>query len=287
MRTFPGNHAKGSVRCFRCNQAGHKSSDTNCPAKDKTCRKCGLMGHFAVVCITKAGKNVNRSHHVKQMTEEPGTDFLFSTKEQNEGKTGVSATCAVGGIPVDFLIDSGSTINIVNRRTWEHLKSKKLRCKMWTSSGTIKAYGGHSVSIVGRFSAVISHKNASSQAEFAVFDGDAPSILSCETSLELNLISFNVNCVTVDENKPISGFKANIPVTEIHSLPFHKARPVPYGLLDAVKQRLEEMETQGIITKVESASNATPIVVVQKKGNDGKTGECVSAATTKFPSISS
>ena len=32
------------------------------------------------------------------------------------------------------------------------------------------------------------------------------------------------------------------------------------------------MVAQGIITKVDSASNATPIVVVQKKGSYGKSG---------------
>ena len=42
-----------SIRCFRCNQTGHKSSDTKCPAKDKTCRKCGRVGHFAIVCKTQ------------------------------------------------------------------------------------------------------------------------------------------------------------------------------------------------------------------------------------------
>ena len=93
------------------------------------------------------------------MSEESESDFLFSAIESAEAKTGVSVTCEVGGIPMEFLIDSGSTVNIVNRRTWERLKSEKVTVdKMWKSSGVIKAYGGNTFSIVGKFSARICHK---------------------------------------------------------------------------------------------------------------------------------
>ena len=262
--------ANNSFRCYRCNNSGHKSNDTNCPAKDKKCRKCDLVGHFAIVCKTKRNA---KDRHVKQLvTEDSDPEYLFNINESMDRKAGVTVTCEVGGIPADFLIDSGSTVNIVNKRTWEHLKARKIKCKTWRSAGTVKAYGGHPVNILGKFATTVTRKNKTCQTDFVVFDGDAPSILSCNTSVELGLISFNVNTVSVDEHKPISGFKASIPVPPNCTLPFHKARPVPYGLLDAVKHRLDEMEDRQIIRKIESASNATPIVVVQKKGTEGKPG---------------
>ena len=180
--------------------------------------------------------------------------------------------CEISGIPTKFLIDSGSSVNIINKPTWEELKLKKIRCKTWKTAGVIKAYGGQPVDILGKFAAPIRHRDKVIDAEFVVFDGDAPSILSCAASVELELMSFNVNTVSENKNKAISGFSVNIPMPEDCTLPFLKARPIPYGLQDAVKERLDDLETRGIITKVDSATNATPIVVVQKKSVNGKPG---------------
>ncbi len=46
-------------RCFRCNRTGHMARDQNCPARNKTCTKCGLVGHFSVCCKTKFRKPDN------------------------------------------------------------------------------------------------------------------------------------------------------------------------------------------------------------------------------------
>ena len=54
-RTSDGKH-KEIRKCFRCNMPGHIGCDKCCPARSKTCKKCGLVGHFAVCCRTKAPK---------------------------------------------------------------------------------------------------------------------------------------------------------------------------------------------------------------------------------------
>ncbi|XP_033760745.1 cellular nucleic acid-binding protein homolog [Pecten maximus] len=40
-------------RCYRCDSAGHISSDPHCPAKGVECRKCKKNGHFAKCCRSK------------------------------------------------------------------------------------------------------------------------------------------------------------------------------------------------------------------------------------------
>ena len=37
-------------RCYNCNRREHLASDRQCPARGKTCRKCGDTGHFKVRC---------------------------------------------------------------------------------------------------------------------------------------------------------------------------------------------------------------------------------------------
>ncbi|XP_045485658.1 uncharacterized protein LOC123689475 [Pieris rapae] len=39
--------------CGRCGNLRHAGNDTNCPARDKECLKCGLKGHFRQYCRTK------------------------------------------------------------------------------------------------------------------------------------------------------------------------------------------------------------------------------------------
>ena len=40
-------------RCYRCDLTGHTQDDMRCPARDKECRKCLKVGHFAKCCKTK------------------------------------------------------------------------------------------------------------------------------------------------------------------------------------------------------------------------------------------
>ena len=237
--------------------------DPSCPAKDKKCTNCGLVGHFVKVCKTKQKARPGQLSikHIENEDEE----FTFSLNSEAMINTAcVNVTCKVGGIETMFLIDSGSNINVVNRSTWEFLKQRKIKCRNWRPSEKMKVYGGHSVTVIGRFVATIENKDKVFETEFVVHDGNSPSLLSRETSTKLGLISFHVNAV-VDAKKPTSGFKAHIPVDADCTLPFCKARPVRFGLQKDVEKRLQEMEDEGIIKKVESSSNATPIVEVQKR----------------------
>ena len=46
-------------RCYRCDITGHTQDDKRCPARDKECRKCHKVGHFAKCCKTKNAKGPN------------------------------------------------------------------------------------------------------------------------------------------------------------------------------------------------------------------------------------
>ena len=47
----------------------------------------------------------------------------------------------VGGVWCNFLIDSSSTCNVVDRSCWEKLKAKHIRCKSQKTATHIYAYG--------------------------------------------------------------------------------------------------------------------------------------------------
>ena len=43
------NNKQKSV-CYCCGNEGHRAKDAECPALNKTCRRCGKSGHFVRVC---------------------------------------------------------------------------------------------------------------------------------------------------------------------------------------------------------------------------------------------
>ena len=46
-----GNTRSGKgKKYFSCDQEGHFSGDKKCPARDRACRVCGVIGHFKVKC---------------------------------------------------------------------------------------------------------------------------------------------------------------------------------------------------------------------------------------------
>ena len=49
---------------------------------------------------------------------------------------------------------------------------------------------------------------------------------------------------------------------------FFRARNVPYALREKVKENLDQLEKEGIITKVESSEWVFPIVVVPKENGE-------------------
>lgn len=119
-RTGRFENRKYGNKCFRCGREGHLARDPSCPAKDKECRKCGNVGHFMSCCLTKPkqGKRMaqksQRGGQIHTLESESDSDvfaFILKTSDKSSDKVTVS----LGGHPVEFLIDSGASANIIDK----------------------------------------------------------------------------------------------------------------------------------------------------------------------------
>lgn len=105
---------KRIIKCYRCGRAGHVSREC-AVTRNKKCNNCGKEGHFPKMCKTKTTHKVNRvmtteTHQQPSYSED---DHVFTVSECDAEET--------LSVPVDMLIDSGASCNIVT----ESVKTKK------------------------------------------------------------------------------------------------------------------------------------------------------------------
>lgn len=82
----------------------------------------------------KDNKKQKPDHDRKDKTE---IDYLFHIDDDE------ITTCEIGGIDTEMIIDSGSKCNIINDRTWYHMKSNNIQDfnQIRNPEKTIMAYG--------------------------------------------------------------------------------------------------------------------------------------------------
>lgn len=142
-----------------CKFCGRSHGQQPCPARDKTCAKCGKRGHFAVACYSSApysstnrpmnsnkpykqfslkrpheqifssgsGPSTKRKptqfarkiHSIRDNGEDEQIELVEMVSSGNESDELIWAT--VGGVLIEMQIDSGVQSNIIDDRTWESM----------------------------------------------------------------------------------------------------------------------------------------------------------------------
>lgn len=119
-----------------------------------------------------------------------------------------SILCHIDNVPVEFVIDSGSSINAVTKEVWDELISKRANIfnKKHQCDRKFYAYANHDpLNVSAMFEAWISVSSTKpkSFAEFFVIDGARKSLLSRRTSEDLRILKIGIDVLHVnrDENK--------------------------------------------------------------------------------------
>ncbi|VEN61855.1 unnamed protein product [Callosobruchus maculatus] len=133
------------IECTRCGKQGHAAYASDCPARLTKCHKCGYIGHYASCCRSRQNKRHNNSKNLHEprnkrkrtsskvnfidrdsdMSENDGRDdsrreyecFKITDRYDDNDTEDELIVCKVGGIDIKLLIDSGSKVNILKKRT--------------------------------------------------------------------------------------------------------------------------------------------------------------------------
>ncbi|XP_058464383.1 uncharacterized protein LOC131438388 [Malaya genurostris] len=282
--------------CHRCGYSGHLAKDSICPAKGKSCNKCGGKDHFAKKCrknkqVTRSNNNRsvenqridNRenfsskhdtiytdSNTVKNIVNED-TEYVFhvTTPDRNS-----ELCCEIGGIVVTAVIDSGSKYNLLGKTDWEYLKSSRVIVTNQRKESTkvFKAYGGIPLPLLGVFTAKVKIGNVSELAEFYVINGNGKILIGRDTATSMGVLKIDipVNEVSTEGSKlgTIKGIKVDIPIKSDIAPVVQPYRRIPVALEKKVDKKIDELLSQGVIEPVnEPAKWISPVVVVPK-GDD-------------------
>ena len=182
----------------------------NCPAKGKQCRKCNKMNHFAKVCRSnrshtyanrnneqKQRKRVHPVQEKKETSDSTDEDYLYSVNNTKSPKVNVT----VCNHKFQATIDTGATVNVVDRSTYDKMTGVKLE----KTKVRAFAYSAETpVKFVGKFVSTIETRKRIAAATFYVAETPCSgNLISSTTAQELGLISMHVNKVSTnsDSNK--------------------------------------------------------------------------------------
>ena len=118
-------------------------------------RKKGKFGVNSI-CESTSGANSDND------------EYAFTV---DSGNIGGMVTVQLGGVSVEVLIDSGASTNVIDKRTWEELKSQKCDRKLY-------AYGCcEPLKVIGCFETTVVLCKSACEAEFVVIEGKGQPLL--------------------------------------------------------------------------------------------------------------
>lgn len=271
--------------CYRC-KGDHDPK--RCKFKNSKCHFCSKVGHIKIAC-----RKMERMSSVGEVTstENSPVENLYTVKDnmKSSSKPAYCTTVNVSGVPVNFTIDTGCGVTLIDETIY---KSRFSDTQLQTCSTTLRAFSGHEIETIGQFNADIEHNGQSVEnLRVIVVKGSRPSLLGREwlSAIRLNWseIICNVNPDTSNDvtrllekhsNVFASGFgkikghTATITLKSDAKPRHHKARSVPYALRDIVANEIRSQVDSGILKPVEHSDWASPIVVVPK--STGKVRIC-------------
>lgn len=194
----------------------------------------------------------------------------------------VLVDCRIGSShPIKFLIDSGSDANVVGGADWSVLEKQfergeiELTPAKCTNDRNLQAYASNKPMRVDRsFKATIEvcgPNKAAIEAEFLVVEEGRRSLLGRETASDLNLLKVGCainSCENPDQFPKMPGVKISFSVDRSVPPVRNAYYNIPAAYRDKARQRLAEMERQGIIEKVTSAPQWISGMSAVPKGQD-------------------
>ncbi|EGT56130.1 hypothetical protein CAEBREN_30260 [Caenorhabditis brenneri] len=262
------NSGKQPVTCTYCNKVGHTAEACYKRKREQKTEKSGSSGEQKTHCIHVDG-------------------ILDNTNSKR------SLAVSVNNTQLSFDLDTGSMITIINTDSWQLIGKPKLE----TVSHRISCANGSPMKVLGRTKVKFRLKNEIYEDYVYVRDRDTNLLgmswinhspaMTQVLDVMVNRVELPEEVASRLERTLMKEFpevfseglglcvkeQAQFRVDPATPPVFKRARPVPYGSLEAVEAELHRLQSMGVIEPVSHSKWASPIVVIKKK-DTGKIRAC-------------
>ena len=244
-------------------------------------------GHLAKVCRKKAA-STNNQEQANVVIGETQTEYAMFHISCGSSKP-LQTTITVNGNPLTMEVDTGASVSIINRTTFDCIQNGQFTLDLNESNVRLSTYTGEPIEVEGSTIVQVEHNDQSLSLPLIVTKGDGPTLLGREWLLLLRLDWHNIFRVDTtshtledilekhgkilqDRLGTLQGVSAKLYIDKNVQPHLHNPRPVPFALRQKVEEELERLQTLGVIKPIQFSDWAAPIVPVLK--SDGKVRIC-------------
>lgn len=273
--------------CGNCGN-NHKTGSQNCAAKGKICHACLKPNHFSKFC--RSSKNVHALDYDQNSREKDRDlnvefeEFYIDTVSPSKlDRAFVELNIGPSQTPINFKIDTGSSVNILPLK---HFQKLKIVTPLEPPEHKLTSYTGDMLSVNGKITLPCSHKDVKLNSPFYVVENSAPPLISLQTSIDLGLVKLTYSVenlhasmtkqdVLDEYGELFQGIGLFPGKSKLHlksdAVPVvNPPRRIPEALRDRVKTELHRMENNGIIKKVTEPTDWVNSMHAVEKPKTGK-----------------
>lgn len=282
-----------------CRYCGLHHEKGKCTAYGKICNKCKKRNHFAIVCMSVNKPESSRGRrNVYEVQEDDSASeseqFCINAISKQVGVLSNSNLCQkqamwhqkviVEGEEIEFKLDTGAEVSVL---PMQYLKKMSCRGDIVKSNITLVAYGSDKFKIkpIGEVTLKCKARDKSFEIPFIVVNNESHTpLLGLNACLQLNLVK-RVDFIAMNKFKTFEDVVNSYPMIfeglgefptphriilkENATSRILPIRRIPQALHTRVKLKLEQMERDCIIAKVDEPTDwLNPLVIVEKKNKD-------------------
>ena len=264
------NHSHQHLK--QCTRCGLSHPRDKCPAKGKTCSKCKKMNHFAKRCFTKNVHNIDNESETDSDSSILAIHVSTSINSLDDEEW--SEIVKIEEKKVKFELDTGAKCNVISHKTFQKLNTNT---PIKPTKVRLTAYTGHKLQVIGTVTLKCRLNKQMHNLKFFVTKDDKKSILSRNACQSLGLIKRCKNPSEIDKveieefHDAFEGLGCLPGVVKIKvdtniQPVVHPPRKVPIALRDRVKQELEKMVDEQVITPQTEPTDWVNSMVVVESG---------------------
>lgn len=250
-----------------CKNCGFYHERNMCPAYGKRCLKCNNVNHFSRKC------NI----YDVQADENPDQVIYYFNKNCGDW----SITLSVNNCEILFKLDTGADVNVLPSRYLQQLGLSKE--DLLSTSMKLRGYSGGDIIVIGRCNLKVLYKGQSYIIDFIIADVSSPPILGRYSCQELGVIKLTLAVTTNSQDEFTSGIlndysdvfegigcmpgEYKICIDNTVRPVVHAPRKLPVAIKENLRNKLNEMEQQQIIAKVDGPTDWVNSMTVVRKPN--------------------